>query len=301
MGINIKNYLTRLGIETGNAKQTLEELTNQEVEELYADRLVDIYISLQKDHSNIEEEKWEEREDELKEELYRQIRKMPPKAKIIILENKIDETEMSREEKESLKIRKENYKVAYEALNTEEGRREYIWSLRKQKQFERELEELIKKEGEEPQEELVTQLFSKGNSVEKVEEEDMQMPQYNVEYKDADITLCYLASIKFHNGQFQDRFRKYILFLADEQTHITPGYEFYGEIEKEKMHDSHYRVALYQAVRQHMLEGKNYIGFIGKNENGFYIRKDYAQELAVSQYEKQQKEKMIGLSKQRGR
>lgn len=301
MGINRKNYLTRLGIENENIKQTLEKLTNEDVEELYADKLVDIYISLQKDYRNkVEKINLEEIEDKLKEELYRQIGQMPPKVKIIILENKIDEFKKTKAEEISLEIRKKNYQVAYEALRTEEGRREYMGTLRKQSQFDQDLQDLIIKEEGNPKQILDTKTFSQGNVAKEVREEETQIPEYNVEYKDKDITLCHLASIAFNNGQFQDRFKRYILFANDEQSHISTGYSFYGDIEVKKMQDSHYRIALYQAIRQSMMEEKNYLGFLNKNEKGFYIVKDEAQELAVLEYERHQKEIMRNTSKQEG-
>ncbi len=299
MGINVRNYLSRLGIESKNIKQTLEELTDEEVQELYADKLVDIYMSLQKDHTNkIEKVEWEEIEDKLKEELHRQIGQMPAKVKIIVLENKIDEVKKTKVEEINLEIRKKNYQVAYEALKTEEGRRKYMGTLRRQKQLDQDLQELIVKEGGNPQQVLEVKTFNQGSEAKKVRKEETQIPEYNVEYNDENTTLCYLASIVFDNGQFQDRLKKYIVFAHDEQSHISIGYSFYGDVEVKKMYDPHYRVAFYQAIRQSVMEEKNYIGFLGKDEKEFYIVKDAAQELAMLEYERKQKEIMKNASKQ---
>lgn len=289
MGINIKNYLTRLGIETEDIETKLEELTNEEVDELYADRLVDIYISLQKKYREGKNDmEWEEKEDKLSEQLYRQIGSMQPKVKIIILENKIDELEKTKAEEISLRIRKENYRVAYETLKTEEGRREYAKTLQDQKRFDQDLEDLIKREGGNPKQILDTKILGKGNVANKVKREEV--PEYNVEYQDDNITLCSLALITFDNGQYLDKLKKYILFHKRPQSNITKGYDFYGEIEVQKMQDADYRIALYEAIKQRMKEEKNYIGYLGKDKQGFYIVKDIAQELAALKYESQQKE-----------
>lgn len=289
MGINIKNYLTRLGIEIEDIEAKLEELTNEEVDELYADRLVDIYISLQKKYREGKNDiEWEEEEDKLSEQLYRQIGSMQPKVKIIILENKIDELEKTKAEEISLKIRKENYRVAYEALKTEEGRREYAKTLQDQKRFDQDLEDLIKREGGNPKQILDTKIVGQWNVANRVKREEV--PEYNVEYQDDNTTLCSLALITFDNGQYLDKLKKYILFYKRPQSNITKGYDFYGEIEVQKMQDADYRIALYEAIKQRMMEEKNYIGYLGKDKQGFYIVKDIAQELAALKYESQQKE-----------
>lgn len=294
MGINTKNYLTRLGIESSDIKTTLENLTDEEVKEAYLDRLVDLYMNLQKDHKQkIGKGEWEEIEDELKANLYHQIKSMTLKAQILILENKIDEYEKTKTEKASIEIYKEMYKVAYDALSTEEGRKQYLGTLRRKKQFNQDLQNLIIKDGGDSRQILETKIFGKGNVPRDIKENETVVPEYNVEYKDESITLCRLKTITFNNGQFQDNFKKYVMFARNEQSHISIGYDFYGEIEIDKMENPEYRVALYQAIGQSMMEEKNYIGYIGKDNNGFYRIKDEAQEIAVLEYEKKQKEKLI--------
>lgn len=297
MVINTKNYLTRLGIESSDIKTTLENLTDEEIEEAYFDRLVDLYMNLQKNHmEKIRKSEWEEIEDELKTNLYHQIKSMTLKAKILVLENMIGEYEKTKTEKASVEIYKEMYKVAYDALSTKEGRNQYLGTLRKQKQFNQDLQNLIIKNGGDPRQILETKIFGKGNLPRDIREDETEIPEYNVEYKDESITLCRLATITFNNGQFQDGFKKYVMFTRTEQSHISIGYDFYGEIEKDKMENPEYRVALYQAMGQSMMEEKNYIGYIGKDSNGYYRIKDEAQEIAVLEYEKKQKEKLRGVS-----
>ena len=44
--INMKNYLTRLGIEYDDLITTLNELTNEQVEEAYINRLTEAYVNM---------------------------------------------------------------------------------------------------------------------------------------------------------------------------------------------------------------------------------------------------------------
>ncbi len=218
--IETKNYLTRLGIKYEDLETKLLNLTDEEVEDSYIDKLVDIYVELKGAKEN----------DEIKDDIYNLLAKGHSKVKIIILENKIDElSEMSGKERDK-DILIGMYKMSYEALKTEEKRKQYAKTLQKQKPFNQDLLELIKKNGGHPDTELETKQFFKGNIPSKLAELN-DKPDYSVEYEDGDIVLFHRGSFVFDNGQFMDKTNKYLIcvksLLGD---HIGISYDFYGDV-----------------------------------------------------------------------
>ncbi len=87
--ICMKNYLTRLGIEYDDLITTLNELTNEQVNEAYINRLIDAYVNMVVKFGDLTNPNIVKSETQTRAHLNEQLKHLSPKAKIIILENKI--------------------------------------------------------------------------------------------------------------------------------------------------------------------------------------------------------------------
>ncbi len=218
--IETKNYLTRLGIQYEDLGAKLLNLTDEEVEDSYIDKLVEVYIAL----------KGEKEEDEIKDEIYHLISRESSKVKIIMLENKIDELSKMEGKERDKDILIGMYQMAYEALKTEEKRKQYAKTLQKQKPFNQDLLELIQRNGGNPDAELETKQFFKGNVPSKLTELN-DKPDYSVEYEDEEMILFHRGSFIFDNGQFADKTNKYLICVKSLlEDHIGMSYDFYGDV-----------------------------------------------------------------------
>ena len=218
--IETKNYLTRLGIQYEDLGTKLLNLTDEEIEDSYIDKLVEVYIELK----NAKED------DSIKDDIYNLLSRESSKVKIIILENKIDELGKVAGKEKDTDILIGMYQMAYEELKTEEKRKEYAKTIQKQKPFNQNLLELIKKNGGNPNAELETKQFFKGNVPSKLTELN-DKPDYSVEYEDGEIVLFHRGSFVFDNGQFADKTNKYLVYVKSLlEDHIGMSYDFYGDV-----------------------------------------------------------------------
>ncbi len=87
--INMKNYLTRLGIEYDDLISTLNELTDEQVDEAYVNRLTEAYVNMSVKFGDSLNENAKQSEVQIRNHLNEQLHTLSPKAKILILEDKI--------------------------------------------------------------------------------------------------------------------------------------------------------------------------------------------------------------------
>ena len=286
MYINMRTYFDRLDINFDGKKSTLESITDETVQKAYINKLFQIYEAL-RDKSN----KIDQTEDYMGKVLKTEDN-LSLKAKIIIVENKIEEMNKTKEEEMEINIKKGLYNEAYESLKTKQGREKYVNSLIKQKMLYSDIQSIIEKDGEEPYQTLEVERTRTQNKPRDIKEKLSTVPEYNVDYEDEDITLCNLGGIVFENEwQFKQELSKYKMFIKLEGEHITIGLDFYSNIQISELDKKEYKIALLRAISQNMLEGKMYLGTIQKGENGYYIIEDGAEELAASENEIIQKEK----------
>ena len=281
--IDIKNYLTKLGIHTDTPYETVQCLTDQEVEDYYIEKLLETYMELK----NLESQ---EEQDEAKQELYNQVSKMPVDIKINIIKNRTKEMAKTVKERGNLNLLIGMYDTAYEALKTEEQRKQYLKTLHRQVNIDEDLKNLIIKNNGNPEQLLRKEQLYKGNLPNTIRIINDNRPEYNVDYEDEDIILFHLMSYMVGSVNFQDKLEKKMLFIKNSRNHIGMGYDFYGDVRIIEMKNQSYRVALFQAIRQTILEGEMYLGSIDEHEDGYCISKDEAQQLAVMKIEKHEKE-----------
>ncbi len=298
MKINTKSYFERLGIQYDLGKTPLKDIKDQDIIDAYADKLVELYVELQCDERYNKNKKSKEEiesiENFIKEKIYHQTEKMTTKARTIVLEEMLKQLGKDQKEKETINIYIGMYKTAYEELKTAAQRRIYIANILKQKAIYYELQGLIENNGGNIEEGLITKTIRQGNIAKDVMKQNNKTPEYDVAYEDEDITLCRKSTIVFKNGgQFKDDINEYFMLLKEKQGNMSTGYSFYGEIKLPEMQNKEYRIAVYKALAENILENKLYIGSIQseyEDQKKYYIIKDAGQESAVEIYEKQKAE-----------
>ena len=115
-----RDLFQQLGIKTP------ENLTEQDIEEAYFEKILELYIKIRLVQENVLEEKKLYKEDMIKEELYRKMREMPStRVKIMALDQWIDDLGRTKQEKVNFQMQIQKYAEAYEILRNEEKRKEY--------------------------------------------------------------------------------------------------------------------------------------------------------------------------------
>ncbi len=173
---------------------------------------------------------------------------------------------------------------AYNLLNTDVGRKEYIEILSKKQVFNEKQSDLLQPTTEGntiPEHALKTVFSGKGNVAKNIVEIPRKLNGKNVLYSKNGLTLEHLSTIFFFNGIYKDNIDKYLLTIIDNDTKETC--EFYGNIIVPYTSDPKYMVSLIEAINQNMQSDKAYvyIGRLEKRSNEYVLHKNYGCELAV--------------------
>ncbi len=172
---------------------------------------------------------------------------------------------------------------AYNSLNTDEGRKQYIELINrnksaKEKQFNM-IESLITSKRP-----LKTVVTGKGNVAKNLVEVPRKPHGHNIIHLNENLTLEYLSTIFYFNGIYKTNIDKYLLTIKDEDS--NEEYELYGKIivpyiKKEIF----YPETLIKAIHQNIPKDKNYmyIGSIEKVSGKYILHKNIGDELAIIQ------------------
>ena len=277
MKLDNGNLFNRLGIKTP------ETLTNQDIEDAYMDKLVELYMD------KVKEEEKQSKEDEYKEEIYSKIKGLPSnRAKIMVMENWIEELGDTNNEQTNYKFQILAYRQAYDTLKDSANRLEYIRKTIGQKRIEYELMHLIERNGGDFSKPLKTNYANLGTNPLNVQERDIV--EYDVVYDDEEISLSLKNTIMFESNMMEDELSEYLLLIKTAENG-TQGCNIQGKIVFPELSNPEYRAALFQAILQSRKEGSEYFGRIGKQENEYIIIKDQAEELAIKEVKELEEQK----------
>lgn len=222
---------------------------------------------------------------------------MTPKAKVLILENLIDELGIRGKDKVTINMQLKMYKEAYDALNTEEKREQYMGRSLTEIAYLQNIRRLISKFGGDPKQELEILEMENNDTIKNVKKKLDQVPEYDVLYDDEDITLCTKNVISYENSYFLNDITEYVLFVKDEESNIISGCDFFGNVIIPEMSNPEYKVIFFLSIKQFVEQqmkgiGKYaYMGKISKDKNGYYVVKNKSEERAISKYMEQKAKK----------
>ena len=190
-----RDLFQQLGIKTP------ENLTEQDIEEAYFEKILELYIKIRLVQENVLEEKKLYKEDMIKEELYRKMREMPStRVKIMALDQWIDDLGRTKQEKVNFQMQIQKYAEAYEILRNEEKRKEYIRKIVAKKAIEYQLSTLIEQKGGDPSKKLKTYETNIGNNPINVRKKEKDIIPYEVRHEDEEISLSLKDAILFQNN-----------------------------------------------------------------------------------------------------
>ena len=257
-----RDLFQQLGIKTP------ETSTEQDIEEAYFEKILELYIKIRLVQENVLEEKKLDKEDMIKEELYRKMREMPStRVKIMVLDQWIDEI-----------------------LRNEEKRKEYIRKTVAKKAIEYQLSTLIEQNGGDPSKKLKMYETNIGNNPINVRKKEKDIIPYEVRHEDEEISLSLKDAILFQNNIVAEELEEYLLVMKCEDN-VDICCTIQGEIIFPELSNSEYRTALFQAILQNRKEGKSYFGSIVKEGNEYIIKKDKVHELALEKIEEMEVQK----------
>ena len=276
---NNRDLFQQLGIKTP------ETSTEQDIEEAYFEKMLELYIKIRLVKERVLEEEKLDKEDMIKEELYRKMREMPStRVKIMALDQDINELGETRQEKVNFQMQIQKYAEAYETLRNEEKRKEYIRNTIAKKAVEYQLVKLIEKNGGDITKKLKTYEVVPGNKPTNVMKKEKDIIPYDIRHEDEEITLSQKDVILFQNNIIAEELPEYLLVMKGEDN-VDICCTVQGEIIFPELIKQEYRAALFQAILQSRREGKSYFGSIVKKENEYIIKKDRAHELAIEKME----------------
>ena len=280
-----RDLFEQLGIKTP------ETSTEQDIEEAYFEKILELYIKIRLVQENVLEEKKLYREDMIKEELYRKMHGMPStRVKIMALDQWIDDLGRTKQEKVNFQMQIQKYAEAYEILRNEEKRKEYIRKNVAKKAIEYQLSTLIEQNGGDPSKKLKTYETNIGNNPINVRKKEKDIIPYEVRHKDEEISLSLKNAILFQNNIVAEELEEYLLVMKCEDN-VDICCTIQGEIIFPELSNSEYRTALFQAILQNRKEGKSYFGSIVKEGNEYIIKKDKVHELALEKIEEMEVQK----------
>ena len=266
-----RDLFKQLGIKTP------ETSTEQDIEEAYFEKLLELYIKIRLVKEHVSEEEKLDKEDMIKEELYRKMREMPStRVKIMALDQDINELGETRQEKVNFQMQIQKYAEAYETLRNEEKRKEYIRNTIAKKAVEYQLVKLIEKNGGDITKKLKTYEVVPGNKPTNVMKKEKDIIPYDIRHEDEEITLSQKDVILFQNNIIAEELPEYLLVMKGEDN-VDICCTVQGEIIFPELIKQEYRAALFQAILQSRREGKSYFGSI--------VKKDRAHELAIEKME----------------
>ena len=217
-----------------------------------------------------------------------------------VLENKLKEMQAKNANVLSIQKLQEFIKQLEEAYNkiaTKELRQAYEFPYLKEKAIKTKIGKLIND--------------NSGNTIQKIEQKnimkksraadvkkDNKYLEYTLEYEDEEIILFGIEKINFVNGnEYEDSIKNYTLMLKERDEPKPLGYDFYSNIDSERMKEKDYRIAIYQGISTVISEKKKYMGSIIKEKSGSYFElRDGGQEDAAKEREVQkikERERMI--------